>query len=532
MCLRNDFKSAKTRNDFETFFNIILQDALIAGGSIVYALNPSFVPIESVGDIDIFVYKKEFQKVFDAILCFFGENNVEIHVLHPYKKGTESNNERDETRFVYLNLHTKDCAINFQIIYMNELYCPCYTVRYFDIDAVQCGIYKRALIISNICFEAHKTRKIRFVANNVKFNRVRKIVNKGFQYGQYFASDFRNEILPSRNTVVISRVKMYTLKQTDDENAYTERLDNDLFVDLQNLEFVQRNFEFFNNGLSQYQNRMELLQCKFIKNIAMCSMKSKKVNTNNDERLEIDEASYAELIRRRIHFSEPLYLGIKNTCKISDMYFPMKTDISEKSTRFIEEKCLETEYISLKVEITSLLILSKQSASIILNLTNIDRNNNSSNNSSSNNNNNNINNIFMESYDFNPKLIDGATHGAYLKTKHSQLSFLLYESNYHGNVCLRNLIQNFKTLVEKPVLLIVKIADRCEIVHIETENVDRYECFDESNFFPLLHYKYSHQKYIRTTFSRIEPVPFIFHSIDAEEFSTYVGIRNLCNHLL
>ncbi len=54
------------------FKDILESDGLIAGGSIVYALNPDFVPINTIGDIDIFCNQFDFDKILKLITTFFG----------------------------------------------------------------------------------------------------------------------------------------------------------------------------------------------------------------------------------------------------------------------------------------------------------------------------------------------------------------------------------------------------------------------------------------------------------------------------
>ncbi len=52
-------------------------------------------------------------------------------------------------------------------------------IQNFDIDAVQCGLYKHGIIQTRACYDSHMSRKVTYVINNVKLYRVLKILKKG-----------------------------------------------------------------------------------------------------------------------------------------------------------------------------------------------------------------------------------------------------------------------------------------------------------------------------------------------------------------
>lgn len=79
LCLQNLTKKPNEKpkhiyvDEYKMLFeNILDSDGLIAGGSIVYALNPDFVPINTIGDIDIFCNQFDFDKILKLITTFFG----------------------------------------------------------------------------------------------------------------------------------------------------------------------------------------------------------------------------------------------------------------------------------------------------------------------------------------------------------------------------------------------------------------------------------------------------------------------------
>lgn len=106
-----------------------------------------------------------------------GKDNYTLKIAHPHKFGRE---ELDKSRFSYLEIESPLCSIKFQII------CKSYSyhrveeiIQNFDMDAVQCGLYKCGIIQTRACYDAHISRKVTYVINNVKFYRILKILKKG-----------------------------------------------------------------------------------------------------------------------------------------------------------------------------------------------------------------------------------------------------------------------------------------------------------------------------------------------------------------
>jgi hypothetical protein len=143
---------------------------IIAGGSVVYALN-SFVPKETVGDIDVFVNTKiDFWKCVELIYEKFPDCKFTIgssHIVnHP-------------TSIINVNIvETKSPPI--QLI-LREFVSPKKLLKNFDIDYVQCGIHNNKLLITKFCKESHKERKILRVRPNIKEERLIKATRKNFK---------------------------------------------------------------------------------------------------------------------------------------------------------------------------------------------------------------------------------------------------------------------------------------------------------------------------------------------------------------
>jgi hypothetical protein len=173
--------------EYIDFFEKISEITTIAGGSMVYALNSNFVPPNSVGDIDFFCKPKDFKRVVEYILDFFGrdrcitkfiyydtKNTYNVHAANQYLKNGYSS---------VANIYVEHLSIDFQVICTRSSKdIGVELIRKFDIDAVQCGLYKNEIIQTDICKEAHTTRTVRYVDLKIRIHRLLKMNEKGQQY--------------------------------------------------------------------------------------------------------------------------------------------------------------------------------------------------------------------------------------------------------------------------------------------------------------------------------------------------------------
>ncbi len=140
---------------------------VIAGGSIVFALN-EFVPLESVGDIDIFVNTKE--NYDNCIKLLYSLFDIKFKIIA----------FGDEKNYAVVNMLINN-KYNIQIIY-NDFITPVDVIDVFDIDYVQCALHKGELYITDRCLRSHRHRQI-FEVSDIRFrnNRLQKAVYKGFK---------------------------------------------------------------------------------------------------------------------------------------------------------------------------------------------------------------------------------------------------------------------------------------------------------------------------------------------------------------
>lgn len=154
-----------------TLLQYITNHCVIAGGSVVYGLC-DFVPIKSVGDIDVYVLnenKDMFFKMVDTIRNIYSQYKITYA-----KRGSCVVEARinDET-----NVESR--PIVFQII-LTGYTCEQKLIEEFDIDYVQCGIYRQRLLITECAKQAHKTRRITMYSKDIRASRVVKASDKGF----------------------------------------------------------------------------------------------------------------------------------------------------------------------------------------------------------------------------------------------------------------------------------------------------------------------------------------------------------------
>lgn len=161
----------------------LTDNALIAGGSVVYALN-EFVPVSSVGDIDVFIPSIEtFKNVQTAISDHF------VAKLTPM--GFLGNNS-----YSIVNVKIEDVKTEIQLIY-RPYSNPNEILGTFDLDYVQCGLFNRSIIETPRCKRSHKDRCINEflgVSRIFRKKRIHKAINKGFKCPLVEYSNFENDI--------------------------------------------------------------------------------------------------------------------------------------------------------------------------------------------------------------------------------------------------------------------------------------------------------------------------------------------------
>jgi hypothetical protein len=175
--------------------NIVLQNAArdilqtllgfctIAGGSIIYALDKA--PIESVGDVDIFVLDGD-RAVFDVVGDIFDliEHHFQAYDLtFPFT--------RNDLICVF-DLKIPEFARSLQFIFGSHR-TPSSVIESFDVDFVMCGYFNGQLYITDSCKKALSTKKIHtFYNTNYVGFRFKKMLTKQFQV-PYFVQQLGQE---------------------------------------------------------------------------------------------------------------------------------------------------------------------------------------------------------------------------------------------------------------------------------------------------------------------------------------------------
>ena len=141
---------------------------LIAGGSVVYALN-TFVNADTISDIDVFVNSAEnFWKAVNIVKSEY--ENIEYEIYDYYH----------DNRCSVVNLLIPGEKINIQIIY-KYFDTPHDIINNFDIDYVACGIMNNELHIIPECELSHSRRQVFHIKTlTPHVDRFIKAINKGF----------------------------------------------------------------------------------------------------------------------------------------------------------------------------------------------------------------------------------------------------------------------------------------------------------------------------------------------------------------
>lgn len=207
------------------FIKYVLERGVIAGGSVVYAMN-DFVPIDSVGDIDVFVndplvlinmleyLKEKYGATFTSINSdlYFSESDNDIDYIgyrtdedyeEFYTEFLQENpdyDEDDEDDDDYDILHDEfeywkksnrkmsivvvnipGCKITVQFVFQ-KYSSAIDVIKTFDLDYVKCAIHKNTSYRTECCKESHRTRTVICATEfPPSFRRFEKAQKKGFK---------------------------------------------------------------------------------------------------------------------------------------------------------------------------------------------------------------------------------------------------------------------------------------------------------------------------------------------------------------
>lgn len=167
----------------QDLFDFVSTEAVIAGGTIVYALN-DFVPIDSVGDIDIFVDSLD-KAVRLMHLINDAEKILKFELMMQY------DNSFNEQSIDNASSAPKKCSVvtchferpglkDLQFV-MQSFDHPLQIIENFDMDYVQCAYHKGQFFVTDFAREAHSQRRIiRLRQNPPRYERLIKAAKKGF----------------------------------------------------------------------------------------------------------------------------------------------------------------------------------------------------------------------------------------------------------------------------------------------------------------------------------------------------------------
>ena len=182
----NNLKVHKCKYDFKSTITYLSQIGVIAGGSMVYALN-EHVDIHNVNDINIYLPTKD---AFMQAYAYLMETEQVISINKFKNRAYNSQKFNDEKYIVSIvNLVLKTRKY-IQLLYF-EFETPFDIIKTFDLDYVQCALYKGHIYRTLACIESHRRRQILKGYQNLKLDRLEKAQKKGFLtplFGKYRSS--------------------------------------------------------------------------------------------------------------------------------------------------------------------------------------------------------------------------------------------------------------------------------------------------------------------------------------------------------
>jgi hypothetical protein len=197
------------------FINNLSTIGVIAGGSIVYALN-NYVPIDSVNDIDVFVNnEKDFNTILDLVQTNETQkydirwNNDESYYIFEHEHLYNSIHNDDIPTISIVSVTTKKSMVPFQIIF-KQFSNPLELIKSFDLDYVQCAYHNGKLVQTQECIESHKNKQVNYFYDlRLKTHRLKKALSKGFQVYWLDANDTEKKM------VKVTLEYIHNCKKTD-----------------------------------------------------------------------------------------------------------------------------------------------------------------------------------------------------------------------------------------------------------------------------------------------------------------------------
>ena len=228
------------------------QYGVLAGGAIVYALC-DFVPLETVGDIDVFVATVEIGKQVLSYLC---EQYPIFHIETPDSQTTSRMDESDDKITSPVVSFVVEGALPIQII-VRPFGCPMDVLESFDLDYVQCGISGGTLYQTSRCEIAHTTRKIRYFRDPYfRGGRLEKAIRKGFSCPLFKPKGW--------GSVEYSSIEYDMLELSDFEiSEYVTWKRGEEWIDFQTLQLLRINGDMFEFECMDEASKKHTLSTKF-----------------------------------------------------------------------------------------------------------------------------------------------------------------------------------------------------------------------------------------------------------------------------
>ena len=287
----DEYKKQMTRKRLtdlisDDLFDYLSERGVIAGGSVVYALN-DFVPRSSVGDIDVFINNK---KTFLEIIDYMKDQYPDIDVLAIENYFDDFNEPGDKISVITLSnskpsiieimsdtytvklfndisegndeeTRPKKENINIQLILYK--YSTAFDViNDFDLDYVQCAFTQGQVYTTSICRNAHAKRQVMVgIEWPPVERRIQKALNKRFKVKVCYNS--------SRNAYRFEEIKNRLLES--DLNYFSRMKKNSHvyhFNEIRVFDFVKTHEQEY--GKKHNRTRIEYGEVKIGLNEEMC----------------------------------------------------------------------------------------------------------------------------------------------------------------------------------------------------------------------------------------------------------------------
>lgn len=160
-----------------TIIHKLSQIGVIAGGSMVYALN-EFVDKSSVSDIDVYLPTKSAFMEAVNVLVETGEQ-CSFNTMSSVQYGGEPNPDEDNPDISILNVKINSINAIYQLIYF-EFESAFDVIRSFDLDFVQVGWYQGKVFRTKACITSHIAKQVLRGYHVPRKNRIDKAILKGF----------------------------------------------------------------------------------------------------------------------------------------------------------------------------------------------------------------------------------------------------------------------------------------------------------------------------------------------------------------